>query len=1333
MLSFYGKSALSPLKNAQLLKHVQQVNSQVHRIHVNYFYWLKGEAPLAANTIVADLIKGEGYEAEAGQACAINTANNEQAFIFYVTPRLGTISPWSSKAGDILSQLGLKNSQIERGRNITLYAPMMDDSKLDQIKHLLHDRMTEALLTDFAVLEKEPLLRPKPLRFIPLLEQGRSLLSEINLEMGLALSVVEMDYLFDAYQRLKRNPTDVELMMFAQANSEHCRHKIFNADWLIDGQAAPRSLFKMIKNTHEKHAEGVLSAYSDNAAVIEGFEGGRFYADPKTKSYTYHQQPIHTLIKVETHNHPTAIAPFSGAATGVGGEIRDEGATGRGAKPKAGLVGFTVSHLRMEGFEQPWEQGGIGKPNRIVSPLEIMTHAPLGGAAFGNEFGRPNLCGYFRTFEAITADKNQRWGYHKPIMLAGGLGNIAENQVEKITPLKADLCLIVLGGPAMLIGLGGGSASSQTSGESEAQLDFASVQRDNPEMERRCQEVIDQCWQLGNENPILFIHDVGAGGLSNALPELVKDGGCGGHFELRSILTAEASLSPLEIWCNEAQERYVMAVSPEALPLFQAICLREGCPFAVVGKSTEKKALVLHDEHFNNHSVDLPSEILFGHPPKMEKQFITQTVPIETLTFDVSLSEAIDRVLRFPAVASKKFLITIADRTVGGLTVRDQMVGPWQVPVADCAVTSTSFDTFTGEAMSIGERTPLAVTVAKASARMAVAEAIMNIASARIGAISDIKLSANWMAAVGSEGQDQALFEAVEAVGMVLCPELGITIPVGKDSLSMRTAWKDHAEKEIDARQEKAVISPLSLIISAFAPVLDVRKSLTPLLAREADTLLLLVDISEGAQRLGYSALAQVYSKTTGDVPDLARAQPLKSFFQAIQRLNDEGKILSYHDRSDGGLLITLLEMAFASRSGLVIHLDTLMKNNNKANTAIQTQEVLSVLFNEELGAVIQVRRSDLAFVENIFKAEGFSYPLLEVAKPEFTCGEGKTNEDEKVITICLNDQALFKAPRRVLEKTWAETSFRIQALRDNPLTAEAEWNSIDDEHDVGLHVLLKDSLGVPRQSSPTIQVRHRPRIAILRDQGVNGQVEMAMSFDRAGFEAVDVHMSDLRDRRVLLSSFQGFVACGGFSYGDVMGAGSGWAKSILLNDTLKAEFAQFFADPLRFALGVCNGCQMLSQLAEIIPGAEHWPRFKRNTSEQFEARLSMVEVQPTSSIFLSDMTGYRLPIVVAHGEGRADFQNESKIVQAQSLVTLRFIENNGLSTQRYPFNPNGSIEGITGLCNEDGRINIMMPHPERVVRTSQFSWYPTTSHAQEKSPWLEMFESARRWLAKTS
>ncbi|MGR4049565.1 phosphoribosylformylglycinamidine synthase [Kosakonia cowanii] len=1221
--------------------------------------------------------------------------------LLLVTPRPGTISPWSSKATDIAHNCGLeKINRLERGVAYYVEAASLTEAQWQEVAAQLHDRMMESVFNaeaDAARLFEHH--QPAPVQSVDLLDEGRQALIDANLRLGLALAEDEIDYLHNAFTRLGRNPNDIELYMFAQANSEHCRHKIFNADWVIDGQPQPKSLFKMIKNTFEKTPDYVLSAYKDNAAVMEGSAVGRFYADRGEGRYDFHQEPTHILMKVETHNHPTAISPWPGAATGSGGEIRDEGATGRGAKPKAGLVGFSVSNLRIPGFEQPWEED-FGKPERIVTALDIMTDGPLGGAAFNNEFGRPALNGYFRTYEEKVNSHNgeELRGYHKPIMLAGGIGNIREDHVQK-GEIVVGAKLIVLGGPAMNIGLGGGAASSMASGQSDADLDFASVQRDNPEMERRCQEVIDRCWQLGEANPILFIHDVGAGGLSNAMPELVSDGGRGGRFELRDILSDEPGMSPLEIWCNESQERYVLAVAADQLPLFDELCRRERAPYAVIGDATEEQHLTLNDSHFANQPIDMPLDVLLGKTPKMTRDVATRQASGDSFsTHGITVADAVNRVLHLPTVAEKTFLVTIGDRTVTGMVARDQMVGPWQIPVANCAVTTASLDSYYGEAMALGERAPVALLDFAASARLAVGEALTNIAATHIGDIKRIKLSANWMAAAGHPGEDAGLYAAVKAVGEELCPALGLTIPVGKDSMSMKTRWQEGSE-------QREMTSPLSLVITAFARVEDVRHTVTPQLSID-DNALLLIDLGKGSNALGATALAQVY-RQLGDKPaDVRNVEQLKSFYDAIQALVADRKLLAYHDRSDGGLLVTLAEMAFTGHCG--VNVDIAALGNDR----------LAALFNEELGAVIQVRAADREAVESVLAAYGLSDVVHYL---------GRAVEGDRFV-IEADGQTVFSESRTTLRMWWAETTWQMQRLRDNPECADQEHEAKANDNDPGLNVKLTFDINEDI-AAPFIATGARPKVAVLREQGVNSHVEMAAAFHRAGFDAVDVHMSDLLAGRSGLESFHALVACGGFSYGDVLGAGEGWAKSILFNERVRDEFETFFHRPQTLALGVCNGCQMMSNLRELIPGSELWPRFVRNHSDRFEARFSLVEVTQSPSLLLNGMVGSHMPIAVSHGEGRVEVRDAAHLAQLESkgLVALRYVDNSGSVTERYPANPNGSPNGITAVTSESGRVTIMMPHPERVFRTVANSWHP--ENWGEDSPWMRIFRNARKQL----
>ena len=1297
MLILRGAPALSAFRHGKLLEQLTSKVPAVTGLYAEFAHFADVTGVLSADEeqVLARLLK---Y----GPSVPVQEPSGR---LLLTIPRFGTISPWSSKASDIARNCGLaKIQRIERG--IAYYiAGDLSEAELQLVAGLLHDRMTQLVLNDLqgaAALFSHA--GPKPLTAVDVLGGGRAALEQANVELGLALAEDEIDYLVSSFNDLGRNPHDIELMMFAQANSEHCRHKIFNASWDIDGESQDKSLFGMIKNTHELHSEGVLSAYKDNAAVIVGHTAGRFYPNAETRQYGAHQEPVHILMKVETHNPPTAIAPFPGAATGSGGEIRDEGATGRGAKPKAGLTGFSVSNLQIPGFEQPWEVP-YGKPERIVTALDIMIEGPLGGAAFNNEFGRPALTGYFRTFEqAVDTPRGlEVRGYHKPIMLAGGMGNIRADHVQK-GEITIGSKLIVLGGPAMLIGLGGGAASSMATGTSSADLDFASVQRENPEMERRCQEVIDRCWQLGEHNPISFIHDVGAGGLSNAFPELVNDGGRGGRFELRNVPNDEPGMAPHEIWSNESQERYVLAVDAADFERFKAICERERCPFAVVGEATEEPHLTVADSHFGNKPVDMPLNVLLGKAPRMHRSASHEAELGDD--FDASglaIDDALTRVLHHPAVASKSFLITIGDRTITGLVARDQMVGPWQVPVADCAVTATSFDVYTGEAMAMGERTPLALLDAAASGRIAIGETLTNLAAARIEKISDIKLSANWMAAAGPPGEDARLYDTVKAVGMQLCPELGITIPVGKDSMSMKTRWQDDGA-------EKSVTSPLSLIVTGFAPVSDIRQTLTPQLRMDkGETDLILIDLGRGQNRMGASILAQVYGQIGRQAPDVDDAEDLKAFFAVIQGLNADGHLLAYHDRSDGGLLVSALEMAFAGHCGLHLALDSL---------AGSPDELAAVLFNEELGALIQVRQDATPDILAQFSAAGLGDCVAVIGQP--------VNNGE--VRISFNAQPVFAGQRRLLQRQWSETSYQIQRLRDNAQCAEQEFDALLEEDNPGLSVKLAFDVNQDI-AAPYIKKGLRPQIAVLREQGVNGQVEMAAAFDRAGFSAIDVHMSDILSGRVSLDEFKGLVACGGFSYGDVLGAGEGWAKSILFNSRARDGFQAFFERKDSFALGVCNGCQMMSNLHELIPGSEFWPHFVRNRSEQFEARVAMVQVQESASIFLQGMAGSRMPIAIAHGEGHAEFENEEALLEADlsGCVAMRFIDNHGKVTETYPANPNGSPRGITGLTSRDGRVTIMMPHPERVFRAVQNSWRP--EEWNEDGAWMRMFRNARVWV----
>jgi phosphoribosylformylglycinamidine synthase len=1232
-----------------------------------------------------------------------------------VTPRPGTISPWSSKSTDIAHNCGLaKVTRLERGIAYYITSDDLNAEQQVQLNHLISDRMMEVVFTE--VSETTSLFataEPGELTAIDIENGGKSALVTANVELGLALADDEVNYLFENFTKLGRNPHDIELYMFAQANSEHCRHKIFNADWTIDGVKQPKSLFKMIRNTHEINPDYVLSAYKDNAAVMVGNKGGRFFPNPETNVYSYHHEDIQILMKVETHNHPTAISPYPGAATGSGGEIRDEGATGIGSKPKAGLVGFSVSNLRIPNFEQPWETD-FGKPGRIVSALDIMMEGPLGGAAFNNEFGRPAILGYFRTYEEEVNSFNGKEvrGYHKPIMLAGGLGNIRDEHVQK-REIIVGANLIALGGPAMNIGLGGGAASSMASGQSAESLDFASVQRENPEMERRCQEVIDKCWQLGEENPIAFIHDVGAGGLSNAFPELVADGGRGGVFELRNVPNDERSMAPHEIWCNESQERYVIAVSDKNLAAFEQICARERAPYAVVGRATKEMHLTVTDSHFEGNDkldtpIDLPLDVLLGKTPKIYKDVETKTTKGDDFSLaNITLADAADRILSLPTVAEKTFLITIGDRSVTGMVNRDQMVGPWQVPVADCGVTASALDSYHGEAMSLGERTPVALLNFGASARLAVAESLTNIAGTDIGDLNRIKLSANWMSPAGHPGEDAGLYEAVKAIGEELCPTLGLTIPVGKDSMSMKTKWEDNGE-------QKSVTSPMSLIITAFGVVEDIRKTVTPeLRIDQGDTRIVAIDLSKGKKRLGGSCLAQVYKHLGNETPDVDSPETLKGFFNAMQTLVRDEKLIAYHDISDGGLFTTVVEMAFAGHTGVDINLTELMSASGND---------VDVLFSEELGAVIQIRESDADAIHAVFAEHGIEECCTDI---------GRIN-NEDTIRFSRDGEVVLENSRTYYRTTWAQTTYRMQSLRDNPECAQQEHDVKFDTEDPGLSAELTFDINediVAKLIAQDALKGSNPKIAILREQGVNSHVEMAAAFDRAGFVAIDVHMSDILSGRTDLADFNGLVACGGFSYGDVLGAGEGWAKSILFNKNAKAMFTAFFEREDTFTLGVCNGCQMLSNLKEIIPGSEAWPHFVQNKSERFEARFSLVEIQESPSVLFKGMAGSRMPIAVSHGEGHAEFSSEEAIGEANDsgTVSMRYVDNYGQVTETYPANPNGSPDGITALTTTDGRVTIMMPHPERVFRTVANSWHP--DEWQEDSPWVRMFRNARAFI----
>ncbi|MFN3563368.1 MAG: phosphoribosylformylglycinamidine synthase, partial [Moraxella osloensis] len=1258
-----------------------------------------------------------------------NQNENQEALQIIVSPRFGTISPWASKATDIFNNCEIAIDRVERLVVYTLIGENLPEKLPHDIEMMLYDRMTQSLFYDLA--KAQHLFddhEPAPLNHVDVMGKGREALESANREFGFALSSQDIDYLMNAYVHvLKRNPTDVELMMFAQANSEHCRHKIFNAQWTIDGEVQPKSLFGMIKNTFEQNPNDILSAYKDNAAVVKGHEGQRFYpllnSDNNHLAYDFHQEPIDILMKVETHNHPTAIAPYAGAATGSGGEIRDEGATGRGGKPKAGLAGFHVSHLQLPDMPEKWEHSGkvstadYGKPARMASALEIMTQAPLGSAAFSNEFGRPNLVGYFRSFQLDTSkdqDGSQMRGYHKPIMIAGGYGNIKRNLVEK-NPIQQGDLLIVLGGPAMQIGLGGGAASSVDSGELDEGLDFASVQRDNAEMERRCQEVIDRCWAMaGNQpdednNPIVSIHDVGAGGLSNAMPELVNDHELGAVLNLRKVPSLEHGMSPMAIWSNEAQERYVLAIRPESRELFDSICERERCPYAILGEATDVRELVVNDPLLNTKGdqqpVDMPLQVLLGGTPKMQRSFSRSTPDLTALNLDkVDLAEAVKDVLRHPTVASKSFLISIGDRSITGMVVRDQYVGRYQVPVADCAVTASALipvdgKPMTGEAMSMGERTPVALINPAASARLAVAEAITNIAGANIAKLSDITLSANWMAACGEDKEDQALFDAVYAVGEALCPALGIAIPVGKDSLSMRANWSD-------GQANKSVVSPMSLIITAFAPVQDVTKTLTPeLLTSSAlgETAFYRLDLSKGQFRLGGSILAQTLSQLGDTCPDLDNPQDLINFFNFIQQANNQGLITAYHDIGDGGLLATIAEMQFTSRQGVKL--------------VLSDDNLLGQLFAEELGAVIQVKSDKVAELLELAEKTGVSELLSLIGQ--------STDEDSLLIQTATQN---LRFERSELEQEWSKVGYHIAKNRDNPECVQQAFDLIGDKSHQGLiaqaNYDLNQAIEAPYINSRSVQ----PKVAILREQGVNGQLEMAAGFKRAGLEAVDVHMSDLLKGRVNLRDFDGLVACGGFSYGDVLGAGAGWAKSVLFHDELRMQFVRFFTRPETFSLGVCNGCQMMSQLKDLIPGAENFPRFVANKSARFEARTVNVKIERTKSVLLKGMQESILPIAVAHGEGFATLSDTDIAgMSAHGQIVMRYVDSHGTATEHYPLNPNGSPQGVTGICSTDGRVTLMMPHPERNLMAYNHSWKPEAW--DNDGAWMRMFRNARAFL----
>jgi phosphoribosylformylglycinamidine synthase len=1326
-----GANALSAFRQQRLLASLTAQGIQLESIEAQYLHlvWTDSDLSVKDKGVLESLLT---Y----GQPFVSRTKATDKNSAISI-PRFATVSPWASKATDIARQCGLNVLRIERGIQYSWHSKKtLNTEQVQLVLGALHDRMTETVISE--INEASALyqtLPDKPFVRIPVLTEGRSALDKANQDLGLALSEDEVLYLVENFIRLERNPSDVELIMFAQANSEHCRHKIFNSSWTIDGDDQEKSLFAMIRNTHQLQPEGTIVAYSDNSAVMVGCESETWA--PKGQDHLYQKDTrlVHTLMKVETHNHPTAIAPFPGASTGAGGEIRDEGATGVGGRPKAGLTGFSVSNLNIPGTNLPWEAEKYGKPERIVTPLQIMIDGPLGGAAFNNEFGRPILGGYFRVFEQTL--EGVRRGYHKPIMIAGGIGSIDSIHTAK-KQIEAGHLFIQLGGPGMRIGMGGATGSSVATGTNTADLDFDSVQRGNPEMERRAQEVINACIGMGLKNPIVSIHDVGAGGISNAFPELADGAGLGAQFQLRKVPLEESGMSPAEIWCNESQERYVLAIESNDLDLFKSLCERERCPFAVVGEATTERQLQLTDNKEVVGSdasmpINMPMEVLLGKPPRMHRDVKRVAQEFEELNVtDTDLAQCIAWVLQQPTVASKSFLITIGDRTVGGLNARDPFVGPWQVPVADCAVTLMDYQGYRGEVMTMGERTPLAVVDAPAAAKMAVGEAITNLLAADIRRLEDVKLSANWMAACGTPGEDAKLYDSVQAIGMELCPALGISIPVGKDSLSMATAWQD-------GEQDMKVISPVSLIISAFAPVQDVRKTSTPLLklidesGAALETELILIDLGRGKNRMAGSILAQVLNQSGKLTPNVDHPEDLKSLANAMIELRKEGQLLAYHDRSDGGLFACIAEMAFASHTGISINVDMIAveigqepdwgdaKNWAQQVSGRRHEQTLRALFNEELGAVIQIRKVDRDAVFAVLRKLGLSANSHVIAKPN---SNGR-------IEVWRDAKNIFAEPREVLQKIWANTSHQIARLRDNPDCADSEFALLDDLADTGM--LPKLTFDIADDiSAPFINQNARPKVAILREQGVNSHVEMAYAMNWAGFDSYDIHMSDLLTGKSKLKDFRGLVACGGFSYGDVLGAGEGWAKTILFNSALRDQFSSFFNRQDSFALGVCNGCQMMSNLAGIIPGAQAWPKFTRNQSEQYEARLVMAEVTASPSIFTQGMIGSHLPIAIAHGEGFANFSQQGNLeaLQKQSLGTLRFVDHKGKATETYPMNPNGSPGGLTGVTTPDGRFTVMMPHPERVFRSVQMSWAPhewLQTH-DGASPWMRLFRNARVW-----
>ncbi len=1292
-----GPASHSPFKLESLLRRLLSIDQNITGLGARFIHFIDSKNDLGEEQDrILDSILEYGPNWPFGA---------DEGFKIFTLPRFGTTSPWSSKATDIAKVCGLSSiERIERGVVFSLALTNKDKRPKKEAIDLLYDRMTEVAITDLKqAKEIFSSLEPQPFSEVDILSDGKSALETANLQLGLALNDDEIEYLLEQFTKLNRNPTDAELMMFAQANSEHCRHKVFNADWMIDGIEKERSLFQMIKHTHEASSRNVLSAYKDNAAVIAGHKADWFLPNLDDQKYRRFNDEIHTMMKVETHNHPTAISPYPGAATGSGGEIRDEAATGRGAMPKAGLTGFSVSHLFIPDDVQSWENT-IGKPDHIASALDIMLDGPIGGAAYNNEFGRPNILGYFRTFEEHNKEEvNTSWGFHKPIMIVGGMGNISDSSVKK-NDIEAGSLIIVLGGPAMLIGLGGGSASSLNAGSSDSELDFASVQRDNAELERRAQEVITRCFAMGVQNkeekanPIILIHDVGAGGLSNAIPEVADHSKMSADISLRDIDNAEPGMSPLEIWCNEAQERYVLSIHPEDLEIFDQICKRERCPYAVVGEVATHGNLRLKDEVFDNYPIDMPMDVLFGKPPKTKLEITSeQKSIIDDGLNGIDIEEAALKILRFPTVADKTFLIHIGDRTVGGLVSQDQFVGPWQVPVSDVAVTLKDHFGVQGEAMAMGERSPIAVHNAPASGRIAVGEAITNILSAPISDIADIKLSANWMSSIMTDRLKQDLYETVEAISIDFCSKIGITIPVGKDSLSMQTSWAN------ENKQYKNT-APLSLVISAFAPINDVNNVITPQLKEKNESILLLIDLGQGQNRMGGSCLSQIYNLRLGGTPDIEDPELLKRFFNAVTALKSRKLIQAYHDRSDGGLFACVSEMAFAGNMGLDLSFE-----------AANEDELLELLFSEELGCVIQIQKGDLDVVLDILKEASLSncaYPIGTVLK------------DHRI--SIKSDVFNHSFDLKILRQAWSKMSYEMQKLRDNPETAEEGFKKLLDENDPGLNPKIK--FGTTHIDYKRLKTSS-PKVAILRDQGVNSQIEMAVAFNKAGFNAYDIHMTDILNGQVNLDQYIGLVVCGGFSYGDVLGAGGGWAKSVLFNEDARNQFKTFFHREETFSLGICNGCQMMSQLKELIPGADHWPRFVRNLSEQFEARLNMVEVLESNSIFLNGMEGSMIPIATSHGEGRVQYAHDSDMdaLKHSKSVTIRYVDNFGQPAIHYPDNPNGSESGFAGFCSEDGRSTIMMPHPERVMRTEQFSWCP--DDWKDHGPWARFFVNARDWI----